>query len=92
MPNTCSGDLMAMPRRAPVELKTGEKLAPGIPRGLFQAKMLYGDLSGDRDCYSPSGDGRKFLISSSVEDYNQTLVVVRLTWMKPLRSKDARGK
>ena len=75
-----------------VELKAGEKLVPGIPKALFQTNMLYGDLTGNRNYYVPSVDGRKFLISSAVQEKSQTSVVVRLNWIRAMRDRDARAR
>ena len=72
-----------------VEIKPGEKLEPGIPKALFQTNIVSSHLTGDRNYYVPSRDGKKFLINSAIQEKGQTSVIVRLNVMRALEGQNA---
>ncbi len=68
-----------------VEIRGATTLEPGQPRPLFQARGSGLLLTNLIFPYTVSGDGKRFLINSNIEEGSQSPVVVVVNWIAALK-------
>jgi hypothetical protein len=66
-----------------VDVKLAPQFERGPPKPLFTAKP-YGGGSAGIPVYAPSPDGKRFLISTQVQDTGATPITVVLNWANSL--------
>jgi eukaryotic-like serine/threonine-protein kinase len=66
-----------------VEVKTGPTFEAGVPRALFQARVI--DLYDVYKHYTVTKDGQRFLFVTPVEEVNSDPITVVLNWTAELR-------
>jgi hypothetical protein len=67
-----------------VEVKLGPQFEHGVPRALFQTHILGGAVA-TLFRYSPSPDGKRFLIDSQLEESSTVPITVVLNWTAGLK-------
>jgi eukaryotic-like serine/threonine-protein kinase len=66
-----------------VEVKVGTTFQPGLPRALFQTRVI--GLCDELNHYAVSKDGQRFLVNTVVEESTSNPLTVVLNWTAELR-------
>jgi hypothetical protein len=66
-----------------VEVKAGTTFQPGLPRALFQTRVI--GLWDELNHYAVSKDGQRFLVNTVVEESTSNPLTVVLNWTAELR-------
>jgi hypothetical protein len=64
-------------------IRQGDRLEPGVPVSLFRAQPPV-DLTSNRNAYTVTSDGQRFLVSTLDRDIKSSPVVVVLNWTTAL--------
>jgi len=65
-----------------VDIRTGARIEPGIPRSLFDTQLT---IDPTLDQYDVTSDGQRFLILKPLSDSVSTTITIVLNWTALLK-------
>jgi hypothetical protein len=68
-----------------VEVETRPAFRPGVPKPLFQTRLM--DLSGPSRRYGVRADGQRFLMNVAVNDKTFAPITIVLNWSEELKQR-----